>query len=76
MFKHFKLIPFVIGLLIGIVGIYVIKPERTVVHKYPNPVDKNKTIYKDKNGICYTYSAKKIDCDKNESRIKPFPLSK
>ena len=76
MFKHFQVIPFVIGIVIGIIGVIYIKPEQTVVRKYPNPTDKTKTIYKDKNGVCYTYSAKAMDCDKNEARLKPFPLSK
>jgi hypothetical protein len=70
------LIPFIAGILIGIVAVLFVKPDQTVVRKYPNPVDKEKTIYKDKNGVCYTYSAKPMDCDKNESRLKPFPLSK
>jgi len=76
MFKHIKILPFIAGIVIGIIGVYFVKPEQTIVHKYPNPVEKNKTVYKDKNGICYTYSAKEMNCDKNESRLKPFPLSK
>jgi len=76
MFKHIMIVPFIIGIVIGVIGVYVVKPEQTVVRKYPNPVEKNKTIYKDKNGVCYTYSSKETDCDKNESRLKPFPLSK
>jgi hypothetical protein len=54
----------------------MIKPEKDVVYKYPNPGDKEKLIYKDKNGVCYQYVAKKVDCDKNESKMKDFPLSK
>ena len=33
-------------------------------------------VYKDKNGVCYKYIATKADCDKNESRLKDFPLNK
>jgi hypothetical protein len=76
MFKHIVIIPLIIGIVVGIVGVYLVKPDQKIVYKYPNPVEKNKTIYKDKNGVCYTYSAKEKDCDKNESRLKPFPLSK
>jgi hypothetical protein len=47
-----------------------------VVYKYPNPESSDKIIYKDKNGICYAYSPTKVDCDKNEDKLKNFPLSK
>ena len=36
----------------------------------------NYLIYKDKNNICYAYAPKKVNCDKNESKLKDFPLSK
>jgi hypothetical protein len=70
------ILPFIVGVAIGIIGVYIVKPEQKVVHKYPNPMDKEKTVYKDKNGVCYTYSSKEMNCDKNETRLKPFPLSK
>jgi hypothetical protein len=54
----------------------MIKPEKEVVYKYPNPGNDEKNTYKDKNGVCYQYVAKKVDCDKNESKMKDFPLSK
>ena len=76
MFKHIMLVPFIIGIIIGIVGIIFIKPEEKIIRKYPNPEDKNPTIYKDKNGICYTYTASEANCDKNEGKLKNFPLSK
>ena len=75
MFRRFQLIPFLIGIIIGVIAIFCIKPEKTVVHKYPNPETSEKIIYKDKNGICYGYAPTKVDCDKNESKLKNFPLS-
>jgi len=76
MIKHIALYPLLAGLAIGIVAILMIKPEKTVVYKYPNPETSEKAIYKDKNGVCYRYQANKVDCDKNESKLKDFPLSK
>ena len=76
MIKHFRLFPFIIGILIGIVAIIFVKPEKTVVYKYPNPEGKENIVYKDKNGICYRYKATKVDCDKNQDKLKEFPLSK
>ena len=76
MIKHISIVPLLVGLAVGAVAILMIKPEQTVVYKYPNPGNKEKNIYKDKNEVCYQYVAKKVDCDKNESKMKDFPLSK
>ena len=76
MIKHIQLIPLCIGMIIGIIAIMFVRPEKTVVYKYPNPENSQKIIYKDKNGVCYAYASKKVDCDKNEDKIKNFPLSK
>ncbi len=75
MLKHIKIIPLIIGLVIGVVGIMVIKPIQNITYKYPNPENAGKIIYKDKNGTCYVYNAKEVDCDKNESRLKDYPIS-
>ncbi len=29
---------------------------------------------KDKNGICYHYTSKEVNCDENEATLKPYPL--
>jgi len=75
MLKHLRPIPLIIGLVIGVIAVFFIKPQKNVVHKYPTPETSGKLVYKDKNGVCYKYSAKSVDCDKNESRLKDFPLS-
>jgi hypothetical protein len=75
MIKHFRLIPFVIGLVIGFIAVIMTKAEKNVIYKYPTPETAGKIVYKDKNGICYKYNAKQVDCDKNESRLKDFPLN-
>jgi len=76
MLNHIKLAPLLLGLLLGIIGILFIKPEQSITYKYPTPATAEKTIYKDKNGVCYRYEPKEVDCDKNEGRLKDFPLSK
>jgi hypothetical protein len=76
MLKHLRLVPFFAGLVIGIIAIFFIKPPQDIVHKYPTPETAGKTIYKDKNGVCYKYTANIVDCDKNEGRLKDFPLEK
>jgi len=76
MIKHFRLVPLFIGIMVGVIAIMFVKPEKTVVYKYPNPDGKDKLVYKDKNGVCYRYKANKVDCDKNEAKLKEFPLNK
>jgi hypothetical protein len=76
MLKHIRIGPLITGLVIGIIAILFIKPQNDVVYKYPSPDNAGKITYKDKNGVCYKYSAKKVDCDSNESRMKEYPLTK
>ena len=76
MLKHIKPIPFLLGLIIGIIAIICIKPQMNIIYKYPNSENAGKVTYKDKNGVCYKYSAKEVDCDKNEARLKDYPLNK
>jgi len=71
-----RLVPFICGVAIGIIAVLYVKPEETIVRKYPTPETVKDLVYKDKNGMCYKYSAKKVDCDKNEAKLKDFPLSK
>lgn len=75
MFHHIRIVPFLIGLAIGIIGILYVKPEQIIQYKYPIPQEAKELVYKDRNGLCYQYIPKEVDCDKNESRLKPFPLS-
>jgi hypothetical protein len=76
MLKHIRLIPLILGLVIGFIAIILMKPEKNVVYKYPTPDSANKLTYKDKNGVCYKYKATQVNCDSNESRLKDFPLNK
>ena len=76
MLKHLRLVPLLVGIVVGIIAIFLIKPQQNVIYKYPTPETSGKITYKDKNGVCYKYSAKEVDCDKNEARLKDFPLNK
>lgn len=75
MLKHLQIFPLMVGIVIGVIGVMFVRPEENVTRKYPTPTDQGKTIYKDKNGTCYHYLSKEVDCDKNEGKLKPYPLS-
>ena len=74
MFKHFQFIPFIVGVILGLLGFYISNPDKTVIYKYPNPQNAGKLIYKDKNDMCYTYTTEKTDCDSNQNKMKTYPL--
>ena len=76
MIKHIQVIPLILGIVVGIIAILCVNPDQDVIHQYPHPDNVDKLVYKDKNGVCYRYLANKVDCDKNESKLKDFPLSK
>jgi len=74
MLKHLMIGPLLIGLVLGVLGIYFLKPESNIVYKYPTPENTGKLTYKDKNGVCYKYSGKEVNCDANELKLKTYPL--
>lgn len=68
----FYYIPFLLGILIGIVLVFIYKEEKVIIYDYPKPFD-NK-IYKDKNNACYQYVTKEVKCDENEKTLKQYPI--
>lgn len=74
MLNHFRLLPFLIGLALGIVGILVWKDKPRLLVKYPHPTTVKDLVYRDPNGVCYKYNAKEVNCDANESTLRPYPL--
>ena len=74
LFKNIKFFPLLISFAFGIFIVYILKPAPIVIIKYPNIENAGKLIYKDRNGTCFVYETKEVDCDKNESRIRAFPL--
>lgn len=76
MLHHLRLIPFVLGVVMGVIGILFVNPEQVLSYKYPVPEQAKEIVYKDRNGICYQYLSSEVSCDKNEARLKPFPLNR
>ena len=74
MYKHFRLLPFGVGLAIGFIILKYYKTPTQTVLEYPHPDNVKDRIYRDKNGICYSYTANKVDCDKNEGTLRGYPL--
>lgn len=74
MFDHFRFIPFISGLAIGVVVSLFYKPEKQIIHQYPHPSEATDKVFKDPNGTCYKYSSHEVDCDANEATLKDYPI--
>lgn len=71
--KHlFYILPFIIGLIAGIILLYVFKDQKLEIMDYPRPND-NRT-FSDANGIKFHYSTKEVNCDENEGSLRMYPL--
>ena len=44
------------------------------IFQYPHPDNIHERVYKDKNGICYAYTAETVNCNDNQSVLKDYPL--
>ncbi len=76
LFDFFHAMPFFIGLAVGVSYIMLGgKGAHEVIYKYPHPTTVDALVYKDPNGACYRYKVAEVSCDKNESKIKEYPLS-
>jgi len=74
MINHFTLLPFIGGLVIGFLFLWFYKTEPVVSYKYPHPNNVAGRVYQDKNGVCYKYTSKEVNCDENEATLRTYPL--
>ena len=74
MFKHFEMVPFLVGLGFGLVLLVFWRQKPDVINAYPHPTNVEKNVYRDPNGVCYKYRSKEVNCDQNESTLKPYPI--
>lgn len=69
----FYFIPFIFGIIFGIVLVFTYKEQKLIIYDYPKPFD-NK-IYNDINNTCYQYITKEVSCNENEKTLKQYPLN-
>lgn len=74
MFQHFELLPFLVGIVVGVVGLLFFKPSPPVIVQYPHPKNVEKLVFRDPNQMCYKYTMKEVNCDANEGSLKQYPL--
>lgn len=74
MLSHFRILPFVGGILLALFIFAIYKPSKEIIKKYPHPNDAEQMIFKDPNGTCYKYKGNEVNCDANEATLKDYPL--
>ena len=70
----FRIIPFIGGIIIGIIVFSKFKIEAPSIYQYPHPDNIHERVYKDSNNVCYAYTAEEVNCNSNEGTLKPYPL--
>ena len=74
MFKHFRVIPFIGGIIIAVIFFSNYKIEVQSIFQYPHPDNIHERVYKDKNNVCYAYTAEEVNCNDNTDTLIPYPL--
>jgi hypothetical protein len=74
MLRHIRIVPLFVGICTGLAVLYLYKQPQQIVYEYPHPHNMKESIYKDPNGICYTYSVKEVNCDTNENTLRFYPI--
>jgi hypothetical protein len=75
MWHHFKIIPFIVGIVVASIIFLGLKPDASErVVKWPRPENSGKVTYRDRNGLCYTYEAQITDCAKVKEVLKNYSL--
>jgi len=71
--KHlFYILPFIIGIISGIILLYVFKDQKVEIIDYPKPNDTR--VFTDSNGMKFEYTTKEVNCDDNEATLRFYPL--
>ncbi len=65
--KYISFSVFLISFILGLIFIYLSKPELKVIKISPTPDNCNSILYKDKAEICYKYISKELPCEKKFS---------
>ena len=72
--KNINFPVFLVSLAIGILFVYLFKPELNVIYVYPTPDNQNKILYKDKTDNCFKFNAEEVDFPDDKTKIKNIPI--
>ena len=65
---------FFIALFVGFFITYTFTPAPKIIYKYPTPDNINKVTYIDNVDNCFKYSAQKVNCPVDKTKITNIPI--
>jgi len=74
MLSHFRLFPFLAGIVLGFIVLKYYQPPAHTIFEYPHPDNVVNRFYRDRNAVCYKYNSKEVNCNENELTLKQYPL--
>ena len=73
-FTYLSLKYIILGVFIGIIFMYYLKPPSSSIIVYPTPDNSNKIEYKDKALNCFQFTPQKVKCPLDKNKIKTIPI--
>ena len=73
MFKYISIPIVLLSLSIGLLYVYLVKPEETEIYVYPTPDNINLIQYKDKVDNCYEFESSEVVCPESGD-IEQIPV--
>jgi hypothetical protein len=74
MLEKINLFYFIISFCIGIILVNIIKPKPEIIMKFPTKYNIDSTVYEDKSGNCFKYTAEEKECPSDKTLIKDHPI--
>ena len=74
MFEYINLTYFILSFTMGLFLVYVLGEDVKVIKVYPNPINVESVLYKDKADECFKMRATQVDCPSIPAQlfITPF----
>ena len=74
MFKYISIPVLLISLSIGILYVYLTKPEQTYIFVYPTPDNVDELLYRDHTDKCFSFEATEVECPSNPKEIESYTV--
>ena len=65
---------FILSLCVGLFVVYITLPNPDIIFVYPNPDNRDKLLFKDRAGVCHSFTPHKVKCPTDKSRIRKYPI--
>ena len=63
MIYKFKIIPFIISLIVGLIYVWITRTPIKNVIRMPTPYNYKEVVYTDEKGDCYMFDIEEVECN-------------